>query len=162
LADIENATEGGEYQQLFEVAQFADEELGMDLWLLAERLMLFRLTRAAERKRYELASLVHAIHEIKSQSQGEASVPSKIVALDDSGSEGFRGSGEANLTEVFSTVVDSAEQMSYHELYRLISLLRKMEGPKFEPVDVAPFEKAQEFLSQGTVGEDQPWNPLDE
>ena len=139
--------------------EFADNELGLDLWLIAEQLMLFRLTRAGDQKRYELASLVHAIHEIKSQAR--TAIPAEIKALDVSSSGGFRGSSEAKLTEVFSIVVDAAEQMSSEELYRLIALLRKMESPKFEGIDAEPLDRAEEFLAQDS--EELPvWNPLDE
>ncbi len=156
--EIENLA-ADKFQSMFHAMEFADNELGLDLWLIAEQLMLFRLTRSGERKRYELASLVHAISEIKSESQDP--VPAVIQALDDSSSEGFRGSSDAKLTEVFSIVVDAAEQMSSEELYRLIALLRKMEIPKFEESDTAPLERADEFLSEEP--EEVPsWNPLDE
>jgi hypothetical protein len=159
LSDDQENFAAEKFHSLIQTMEFADNELGLDLWLIAEQLMLFRLTRAGERKRYELASLVHAIHEIKSQ--GQTAVPVEIKALDDSGSAGFRGSTDAKLTEVFSIVVDAAEQMSSEELYRLIALLRKMESPKFEEIDTGPLDNAQEFLSRGP-SEDPPWNPLDE
>jgi len=147
------------YQQLLQTVELADNELGLDLWLIAEQLMLFRLTRAGEQKRYELAFLVHAIREIKSKTEGEAAVPPEIIALDKISNEGFRGSADANLTEVFSTVVDAAEKMNSEELYRLIALLRKVETPKHEEIESTALESGQEFLSPV---EESPWNPLDE
>jgi hypothetical protein len=161
LIEDQNSKSADNYQQLLQTLDFADNELGLDLWLIAEQLMLFRLTRAGEQKRYELAVLVHAIHEIKSQSEGEAAVPREIISLDDSSSEGFKGRADAKLTEVFSSVIDAAEQMNSEELYRLIALLRKVAVTKIEEIDTAPLDRAQEFLSRGPV-EEQPWNPLDE
>ena len=161
MSEVQNEALPGQYQQILQTIEFADNELGLDLWLIAERLMLYRLTRAGEQKRYELASLVHAIREIKSQSKGGGAVPSEIAALDDSGSDGFRGSADAKLTQVFSNVVDAAEQMNSEELYRLIALLRKMGGPKVERIDTEPLDRAQEYLSESPV-EDQSWNPLNE
>ena len=149
------------YQQLLQTVEFADNELGLDLWLIAEQLMLFRLTRAGEQKRYELAFLVHAIRDIKAQAEGEAAVPPEIIALDKSSIEAFRGSADAKLTEVFSTVVDAAEKMNSEELYRLIALLRKVESPKSEEIDTSSLDRAQDFLSQGP-DEKNSWNPLDE
>jgi hypothetical protein len=161
LTEFQNEASFGKYQQIVQTVEFADNELGLDLWLIAERLMLYRLTRAGEQKRYELASLVHAIRETKVQSKGEEAVPLEIAVLDNSGSDGFRGSADAKLTQVFSTVVEAAEQMNSEELYRLIALLRRMEGPKGEAIDTEALDRAQKFLSESS-NEDRPWNPLSE
>ncbi|MDA4111047.1 MAG: hypothetical protein OK439_00800 [Thaumarchaeota archaeon] len=161
MSEIPIESRYGRYEKIIEAFEVADSELGLDLWLIAERLMLYRLTRAGEQKRDELATLVHAIREIMSQSQGAGAVSSEIATLDDSGSEGFRGRADSKLTLVFSTVVDAAENMNSEELYRLIALLRHMEGPKRERIDIQPLERAEEFLSQTPIDEPQ-WNPLSE
>jgi hypothetical protein len=161
LTVAESQPSSGRYQQIVQIAEFADNELGLDLWLIAERLMLYRLTRAGDQKRYELASLVHAIRDIMSFSRGEEAIPSKIALLDASGSDGFRGRADAKLAQVFSIVVDAAEQMNSEELYMLIALLRRLEGPKAEELDTEPLDRAEEILSRSST-EDSPWSPLNE
>ena len=161
MSQDQSSDSADKYQQLLQTVEFADNELGLDLWLIAEQLMLFRLTRAGEQKRYELAFLVHAMREIKSQSEGEAAVPPEIIALDNSSSQGFKGSADSKLTAVFSTVVDAAELMNPEGLYRLIAKLRKVPVTRNEEIETATLDRDQEFFSQGP-SEEQSWNPLDE
>ncbi len=144
-------------QQILQVAEAADIALGEDLWLIAERIMLYRLTRAGEQKRVELASMVHLLRRIISETQGEVNLPPELVQLDNSASNEFKGSVESNLSLVFTAIVDMAENMSAKQLYLLISALRKMELPSQEIIDTAPLEKAQEFLSEN-VQEENEWN----
>ncbi len=144
-------------QQILQVAEAADMALGEDLWLIAERIMLYRLTRAGEQKRVELASMVHLLRRIISETQGEVNLPPELVQLDNSASNEFKGSVESNLSLVFTAIVDMAENMSAKQLYLLISALRKMELPSQEIIDTAPLEKAQEFLSEN-VQEENEWN----
>jgi hypothetical protein len=142
-------------QQLLQLVEVADAGLGEDLWLIAERIMLFRLTRAGEQKRLELAAMVHLLRKIIAETQGEPMVPSELVQLDEAATNEFKGSVEANLSLVFTTIVDMAESMSPGQLYLLISALRKMELPEHSVIDVEPLEKAEEFLSESFQQEDE-------
>lgn len=137
----------GAYQGLVEDLERADNELGEDLWLIAERIMLYRLTRAGEQKRFELGLLVNAIREIVSGTEGADSVPKEIIELGESAAEGFRGSNERMLSEVFTLAVDVAENMNSEELYRLIAFLRKAKGPEQEEINIEPLERTEEILS---------------
>ena len=138
----------GKYQDLLLELSNSDRALGEDLWLIAERIMLHRLTRAGWQKRTELALLVHAIREIISEAEGALAVPNEIIELDEAAKQDFKDSaeGNANLTQAVSVAVDAAENMNSEELYRLITFLRNSDGPIQEPIDTAPLEKAEEFL----------------
>jgi hypothetical protein len=142
-------------QQLLQLVEVADAGLGEDLWLIAERIMLFRLTRAGEQKRLELAAMVHLLRRIISETQGESMVPPELVQLDEAATNEFKGSVEANLSLVFTTIVDMAESMNPEQLYLLISALRKMELPEQPVIDVEPLEKAEEFLNEGFQQEEE-------
>jgi hypothetical protein len=144
-------------QQILQVAEAADTSLGEDLWLIAERIMLFRLTRAGEQKRLELASMVHLLRKILTETQGESSLPPELIELDDAAAGEFKGSAEAKLSLVFTTIVDLAESMNPDQLYLLISALRKLELPKQESVDIEPLEKAQEYLTESFQQEEEEW-----
>lgn len=148
-------------QQILLAAESADASLGEDLWLIAERIMLYRLTRAGEQKRLELASMVHLFRKIISETRGEQNLPPELTELDEAAADDFRGSAEAKLSLVFTTIVDLAENMSTDQLYLLISALRKMDLPaqeEEEEVRVEPVHKAQEYLSEGFQQEDDDWN----
>lgn len=146
-------------QQILQTAEAADISLGEDLWLIAERIMLDRLTRAGNQKRIELASMVHLVHRIMSESLGELNIPIELVSLDDSAKDGFKGSAESNLSLVFTTIVDMAENMNSHQLYLLISSLRKMQLPEPGEIEVAPVEKADDaFESEGFQEEENEWS----
>jgi hypothetical protein len=142
-------------QQLMQVTEAADTSLGEDLWLIAERIMLFRLTRAGEQKRLELAAMVHLLRKIITETQGEPNVPPELLELDEAASSEFQGSAEAKLSLVFTTIVDLAESMNPDQLYLLIAALRKMELPEQPAIDVEPLEKAEEFLSESFQQEDE-------
>jgi len=148
------------YKELLNDLERADSELGLDLWLIAERIMLHRLTRAGGLKRVELTILVHAIKNIISEIEGPTAIPGEILDLDRSANHEFRGENEANLTQAFTVVVDVAERMNSEELYRLISHLRKAEGPKQEPIDIAPLERAREILSSSSYDEEETEWPI--
>jgi hypothetical protein len=135
-------------QELVQVAEAANASLGEDLWLIAERIMLFRLTRVSDQKRLELAAMVHLLRKIFTETQGEQNVPPELLQLDESANKEFKGSAEANLTLVFTTVIDTAESMSPEQLYLLISALRKMELPEPVEINVAPLDTAEEILSE--------------
>ena len=156
ISDSESTSED-KFQQILQIFEASDRELGEDLWLIAERIMLYRLTRAGEQKRIELASMVHLIREIMSETDGAQNLSPEIVQLDNSASESFNGSSEANLSRVFTTVVDEAERMNPEQLYRLISALRKMELPRQEDLAIEPLEKAQEYLGE-SFGQDSEWD----
>jgi hypothetical protein len=145
------------FQQLLQVAEAADVSLGEDLWLIAERIMLYRLTRAGEQKRMELAAMVRLLRKIISDTQGEANLSSELVELDSSAANEFKGSAEANLSLVFTTIVDISESMNPDQLYLLISSLRKIELPKQEIMDLAPLQKAEGYLNEGFQQENE-WN----
>jgi len=142
-------------QQLVQVVEAADAGLGEDLWLIAERIMLFRLTRAGEQKRLELATMVHLLRKIIAETQGEQLVPPELAQLDEAATNEFKGSVEANLSLVFTTIVDMAESMNPGQLYLLIAALRKMDLPEQPVIDVEPLEKAEEFLSEGFQQEEE-------
>ena len=142
-------------QELLRVTEAADVSLGEDLWLIAERIMLFRLTRAGEQKRLELAAMVHLLRRIISETQGEQNLPSDLLQLDEAATNEFKGSAEANLSLVFTTIVDMAESMNPEQLYLLISSLRKMELPQPVEIDTEPLDKAEEYLSESFQQEDE-------
>ena len=142
-------------QELLRVTEAADLSLGEDLWLIAERIMLFRLTRAGEQKRLELAAMVHLLRRIISETQGEQNLPSDLLQLDEAATNEFKGSAEANLSLVFTTIVDMAESMNPEQLYLLISSLRKMELPQPVEIDTEPLDKAEEYLSESFQQEDE-------
>ena len=144
-------------QQIVQIFETSDRELGEDLWLIAERIMLYRLTRAGEQKRLELASMVHLIRQIMSATEGSQNLSPEIVQLDDAASNGFNGSSEANLSRVFTTIVDEAERMNTEQLYRLIAALRKMELPRQEDLAIEPLERAQEYLGESFT-QDSQWD----
>lgn len=144
-------------QQIVQIAEAADNSLGEDLWLIAERIMLFRLTRAGEQKRLELASLVHLLVRIVSETQGKENLPSELVQLDENASNEFKGSADANLSLVFTSIVDTAENMNSDQLYLLIAALRKLELPQQEVIDLAPLDRAEEFLSEDFQEERDDW-----
>jgi len=141
--------------QILQVAETADSSLGEDLWLIAERIMLYRLTRAGDQKRVELAAMVHLLRRIVSETQGEQNLTPELLQLDDSASTEFKGSAEANLSLVFTTIVDMAESMSPNQLYLLISALRKMDLPEQSSVNVEPLEKAEEYLTESFQEENE-------
>jgi len=145
-------------QQLVQVAGAADAGLGEDLWLIAERIMLYRLTRAGEQKRVELASMVNLLIKIISETQGKENLPPELSQLSDSASNEFKGSAEANLSVVFTTVVDVAENMWPEQLYLLISALRKMELPRQELVELNPSNETQEYQEEGFQQDEEDWN----
>ena len=139
-----------EVQQILQVVESADTNLGEDLWLIAERIMLYRLTRAGEQKRLELASMVHLLRKVISESQGVQNLPPDLIQLDESATNEFKGGAEANLSLVFTTIVDMAESMNPDQLYLLISALRMTPLPEpRQEVDITPLEKAEEFLNEG-------------
>jgi len=142
-------------QELLRVTEAADVSLGEDLWLIAERIMLFRLTRAGDQKRLELAAMVHLLRRIISETQGEQNLPSDLLQLDEAATNEFKGSAEANLSLVFTTIVDMAESMNPEQLYLLISSLRKMELPQPVEIDTEPLDKAEEYLSESFQQEDE-------
>ena len=121
--------------------------------------MLYRLTRAGEQKRIELASMVHLIHEIMSETEAAEKLSPEIVQLNNSASDGFKGDSEANLSLVFTTVVDETEKMNPEQLYRLISALRKFELPPQNDLAIEPLEKAQEYLGE-SLTQDSQWDYL--
>jgi hypothetical protein len=143
-------------QQILQTVEAADFGLGEDLWLIAERIMLYRLTRAGEQKRVELAAMVHTLRRIMSETQGELNIPIELVSLDDSAKNEFRGDAESNLSLVFTTIVDMAENMSSHQLYLLISALRKMDLPAPQEISVEPLEKTEAVLNED-FQEDNEW-----
>jgi hypothetical protein len=143
-------------QQLIQVTEVADASFGEDLWLIAERIMLFRLTRAGEQKRWELAAMVHLLRKIFSETQGEAKLPPDLIELDESAKNEFKGSAEAKLSLVFTTIVDMAESMNPEQLYRLIAALRKLQLPEPEVINTEPLDKAEEFLSE-SFKQDNDW-----
>ncbi len=118
--------------------------------------MLYRLTRAGEQKRIELASMVHLLRRIISETLGEQNLTTELLQLDDSASNEFKGSADANLSLVFTTIVDMAESMNPNQLYLLISALRKLELPEQVIIDVEPLEKAEEYLSE-SFDQDNEW-----
>ena len=142
--------------QILQVVETADGSLGEDLWLIAERIMLYRLTRAGEQKRIELASMVHLIRRIISETIGEENLTPELLQLDDSASGEFKGSADANLSLVFTTIIDMAENMNSNQLYLLISALRKLELPEQVMINVEPLEKAEEYLSE-SFDQDNEW-----
>ena len=144
-------------QQMIEIAESTDTSLGEDLWLIAERIMLYRLTRAGEQKRVELASMVHLLRKIISETEGEASLPSELVQLDGYASNEFRERAESSLSSVFTTIIDIAENMNSDQLYLLISSSRKMELPEQSVIDVGPLEKAEEYLNENVFDENDGW-----
>src|SRR5271165_1635332 len=124
-AGLESASSYEErLQSIVQQFETSDIELGEDLWLIAERIMLYRLTRAGEQKRIELVSMVHLIREIMSETEGTQNLSPELVQLDKAASDGFSGSSEATLSRVFTTVVDESERMNPEQLYRLIAALR--------------------------------------
>jgi len=149
--------QASELEQIQRVVESADASLGEDLWLIAERIMLYRLTRAGEQKRIELASEVHLLRKIISETRGEQNLPSELVVLNDSAINEFRGSGEANLSLVFTTIIDVAESMNPDQLYLLIAALRRtpLQGP-LEDINVEPLEKAEEYLTE-SFQQDNDW-----
>ena len=80
MAVSENAVED-KFHQIFQIFETSDRELGEDLWLIAERILLYRLTRAGEQKRIELASVVHLIHKIVSETIGVEKLSRKLFSL---------------------------------------------------------------------------------
>jgi hypothetical protein len=156
MAVSESAVED-KFHEIFQIFETSDRELGEDLWLIAERILLFRLTRAGELKRIELASMVHLIHEIVSETGGVEKLSPEIIQLDKSASDGFKGSSEASLSLVFTTVVDETERMNPEQLYRLISGLRKIELPRQNDLGIEPLEKAQEYLGE-SIAQDSQWD----
>jgi len=119
--------------------------------------MLYRLTRAGEQKRIELASMVHLLKRIVSETQGEQNLPLELIELDASAAKQFKGSADSNLSLVFTTIVDMSENMSSTQLYLLISALRKMDLPKQESLTIEPLEKSEEYLSE-SFQEESEWS----
>jgi hypothetical protein len=145
------------FNQILQLVETSDSSLGEDLWLIAERIMLYRLTRAGELKRVELAGMVHLLRRIVSETRGEQTVSSELLELDNSAADGFQGRAESNLSLVFTTIIDTAEGMNPDQLYRLISALRKMELPKQPVIDIEPLEKAEEYLSESFQHDNGEW-----
>lgn len=145
-------------QQLVQVTEAADAGLGEDLWLIAERIMLYRLTRAGQQKRLELATMVNLLIRIISETQGKQNLPPELSELAGSASNEFKGSGEANLSPVFTTVVDVAENMNPEQLYLLISALRKIELPKQEIIEVESAEESHELADESFQPQEEEWN----
>lgn len=102
--------ENPEYEELVLKIARADEEFGKDLWLIAERIVLDKLTRASDRKA-ELKSIIEYIQEKGAQ----AGIPYSS-RVDDVES--------ANLASGFSAAVDLMEKMNDKHLYALIAWLR--------------------------------------
>jgi hypothetical protein len=135
-------------QQMLLVVESADASLGEDLWLIAERILLYRLTRAGDKKRTELAAMVHLLRRIISETNGEQYLPIELIQLDADAANGFAGSADGNLSLVFTTIVDLAESMTPDQLYLFISALKKMELPEQDEIDLKPLDKAEEFLTE--------------
>src|SRR5579864_4103098 len=104
MAVSESSSED-KFKQIFQIFEASDRGLGEDLWLIAERIMLYRLTRAGEQKRKELASMVHLVRQIMLETEGTKNLSSEIAQLDDSSSNAFSGSSDAKLSLVFTTVI---------------------------------------------------------
>jgi hypothetical protein len=147
----------GKYGPLLEDIDRADFDLGADLWLIAERIMLYRLTRAGFQKRIELAGLVRAITDIISGAEGASAVPKEVRELDKSASEQFTSESETTLSRVFSVVVDVSETMNNQELYKLIEYLRSAPLPREPFMNIEPLDRAQEYLNDSPYGDESGW-----
>jgi hypothetical protein len=145
-----------QFEQILQTAEAADASLGEDLWLIAERILLFRLTRAGEQKRVELASMVHLIRKIISDTIGQEKLSPELVKMDELASNEFKGSADANLSLVFTEIVDMAENMNSQQLYHLISALRKLELPPQEAAVIERLDRAEEFLSE-SIDQENDW-----
>lgn len=102
--------------------------------------------------------MVNLLIKIISETQGKQSLPPELSQLSESASNEFKGSAEANLSLVFTTVVDVAESMSPEQLYLLISALRKIELPKQEVIEVESAEETQEYADESFQQQDEEWN----
>ena len=120
---MESTASSSKYQEIIHLRNTvdkADREFGQDLWLIAERIVLNRITKATD-SRLEIDSILRETKQIRSESQESLA----------------RGNGdelEANqeghtfdnspLSSGFSQVVDLLESLDSGQLYRLIAWLR--------------------------------------
>ncbi|MGI0090924.1 MAG: hypothetical protein ACREBS_04375 [Nitrososphaerales archaeon] len=99
----------------------ADREFGQDLWLIAERIVLQRLTKTQE-KGLALRLLARELKEIIGHpKETTLGTPEKFSELDE-----FEGqnSDTVQLSRAFSVIVDSLEKMDSDQMYRVIDWLR--------------------------------------
>ncbi len=94
----------------------ADKEFGQDLWLIAERIVLNRITKSTN-SRQEIESILREIKQIRSESE---------ESLEDGNGPELEKTTLNNspLSSGFSQVVDLLESLDSGRLYQLIAWLR--------------------------------------
>ena len=135
----------GQYQdliQLIDRLERADQEFGQDLWLMAERIVLGRLTRSQD-KQADLNSIFHVIEQIsrpdssfEDVTPGEKEISSTIAV---------NGAAEdqSDLASSFSAAVDMLEKMDSAQLYKLITWLRNEKAFDFQKSLVKYYQSRQ-------------------
>lgn len=112
--------------QLTESIERADKEFGQDLWLIAERIALHRITKESDGKT-ELDSIFHTIQSIRFQANHTLSHIPANEHKGDSIGQAYESSAlpsSFSLVSGFSLVVDLIESMDSSQLYQLIAWLR--------------------------------------
>lgn len=106
--------------QLVDNVERADVEFGQDLWLMAERILLQRLTRTFD-KSSQLNSILQVIKKIRSESE----IPYANQIEDAQTADlPHHPQSDPNLASGFALAVEMLEGMDTEGLYKLISLLR--------------------------------------
>jgi hypothetical protein len=132
----------GKYQELIQLVdrlERADAEFGQDLWLMAERIILSRLTRSQDKKR-DLDSIFHVIQQI---CKPENSPRVAKSVLEENSPETVEEE-RPNLSSSFSQMVDMLEEMDSAQLYKLITWLRNEKAFEFEKSLVQYYRSKQD------------------
>ncbi len=98
----------------------SDEELFENLRLFAERIMLYRITRAKD-KSAELGVFARILAEVGTMSENPENLLEEISGIESLAKKELTKSEETNL---FSTMVQATENLSARELYYLLEKLR--------------------------------------
>jgi hypothetical protein len=132
----------GKYQELIQLVdrlERADAEFGQDLWLMAERIILSRLTRSQDKKR-DLDSIFHVIQQICKPENSPRVTKSVLGENPPETVEEER----PNLSSSFSQMVDMLEEMDSAQLYKLITWLRNEKAYEFEKSLVQYYRSKQD------------------
>jgi predicted hydrocarbon binding protein len=129
--------------QLVDKVERADTEFEQDLWLIAERVLLKRLTGTYD-KGSRLNSTLQAINRIKAESEQPPSnqIESTKTDYSDNTEDG------SNLASGFFRAVELLEGMDSAKLYRLISWLRDA-----GPVNSVPAVETISRANEGALNE---------
>jgi uncharacterized protein (UPF0147 family) len=131
----------GKYQELIQLVdrlERGDAEFGQDLWLMAERIILSRLTRSQDKKS-DLDSIFHVIQQISKPENLPRVTKSEV-------GENLSATVEEhpNLSSSFSQAVDMLEEMDSSQLYKLITWLRNEKAFEFEKSLVQYYQSKQQ------------------